>query len=250
MGPRLSLSEPHSQPSAFDRWHRSLKTGVLSLSNAQLKELSPEIIASLGSSLTSLDLTANKLEFLPEDIKLLVSLKSLNVQQNRLTSLPTELGTLTKLETLNLARNAFTSFPLAVCQLGGHALRKLTLSGNFIRGLPDDIAQLGSLRELDVSQNALVSLPIVLAQLDELQELNADANQLREIPAQFAALKSIKIISVRNNLLEDFPADVLKFTMLTGLNVDGNPLTFEKLSGRDGFEEFSARRKSRIDQLL
>jgi Leucine-rich repeat (LRR) protein len=84
--------------------------------SAQLSERPPII-----ETLTSLDLSKNKLKVVPEEIVLLANLSALRLDQNELAGLPLKFSLLFKLE-------------------------KLNVSGNFIRYLPPNLGNLKNLK--------------------------------------------------------------------------------------------------------
>lgn len=107
---------------------------------------------------SELDLSHNRLEYLPREIGLCTRLRKLRVSHNRLLALPTELTTLRLLEELDASHNAITEFPKELCLQP--ALRVLSLANNRIRQLPVEFADLPVLEDVDVSGNEeLVSIP-------------------------------------------------------------------------------------------
>lgn len=99
------------QPKDFQR----LK--LVSLSNNALTSI-PQSVSSqlqerpaLLQTLTSLDLSKNKLKVVPEELMLLVNLTSLRLDQNELAGLPLTFSLLFKLEKLNISTNNIKYLP-------------------------------------------------------------------------------------------------------------------------------------------
>jgi Leucine-rich repeat (LRR) protein len=89
------------------RVERSTKTGVLTLTNSNLKELPKKFITDAPvDTIRSLDLSFNKFSMIPSEIGLFTSLKILNFGNNGLTVLPKELFKLAKLENLQVGARA------------------------------------------------------------------------------------------------------------------------------------------------
>ncbi|KAG0229515.1 Leucine-rich repeat serine/threonine-protein kinase 1 [Actinomortierella wolfii] len=96
----------------------------------------PSDIGHPESRLRHLTATDNKLEALPKSIGLCRHLKSLNLGRNQLTSLPTEIADLKQLDTLDLSENLLCIIPADIADF----LTKTTLllTGNpFTRGYCD-----------------------------------------------------------------------------------------------------------------
>jgi hypothetical protein len=81
-----------------------------------------------AGSLVTLNLSANQLASLPEEMGGLVSLVELDLEGNQLTSLPEGVGGLVSLETLNLQENRLTALPEGITSLAG--LTYLDLGSN------------------------------------------------------------------------------------------------------------------------
>ena len=80
-------------------------------------------------SLTSLNLSQNKLTSLPDNISGLKNLKVLNLSQNELTSLPGTIPSMSQLQILNLSQNKLTSLPSQVKVLKNLVILNLKDSG-------------------------------------------------------------------------------------------------------------------------
>lgn len=91
------------------------------------------------------------MEDLPPGLQLLTSLSTLDVSYNRLRRLPAWISQLTTVQHINLARNHLTSLPVELTQLS--LLTQLQLQGNNLAGLPPCLGHLTSLRLLNVGMN-------------------------------------------------------------------------------------------------
>ncbi|GAA53704.1 leucine-rich repeat-containing protein 47 [Clonorchis sinensis] len=125
----------------------------LDVSFNQLSEL-PEKIFTQLDSLTSLNLSGNELEKIPEVGKLL-SLQELRSSKNRLQSLPDGIHLLQSLILLDVSHNKLTS-------------------------VPDEMNGLKNLKSADFSDNSLASVPATLHQCRKLHDLRLQNNPLKD----------------------------------------------------------------------
>jgi Leucine rich repeat len=98
-----------------------------------------------------LDLSRNRIEFLPAELGLCVRLRKLTVDHNRLRALPPELGE---------------------CEL----LEEITASSNRIEFIPSTFARLQELRVLHLADNKIAEIPIEFADCSKLDEMDLTAN--------------------------------------------------------------------------
>lgn len=128
-----------------------LQKKVLIVHTNHLTSLLPKSCSLLSlATIKVLDLHANQLASLPEDVGQLTALQVLNVEKNQLTHLPRSIGNLAQLQTLNVKDNR-------------------------LKELPDSLGELRSLRTLDVSENDVQRLPQMLAHVRTLETLSLDA---------------------------------------------------------------------------
>lgn len=237
-----------------------------------------------------MDVSSNFLRELPQELAGLQQLKTLNLSNNKFAALPDCLAPLQRLETvrrgsvcaptaavawltgplhahaqLDLSHNRLTAIPPLPT-----SLRVLNLAGNRLEVLPEHILCLPALEELDVSHNTLALLPTGMSQLAALRVLIADANALTALPAELARCAQLQSCSVQRNRIASVPPEVLRASSISkcarsscgsccrsvadgcsrSLNLAGNLITREALAEMDGFEEFQARRKQRLDRAI
>jgi internalin A len=102
------------------------KSTALVLTNLELTSLLPTIWKFVN--LTTLDLSKNRLAFLPAEIGRLVNLTSLNLSNNKFESLPIEIGKLINLTSLDISNNRLKSLPTGIQNL--KKLKTLILDEN------------------------------------------------------------------------------------------------------------------------
>ena len=123
-------------------------TGVLGPTNTNTNN--PGNSVPVGNKV--LNLSAQGLEKIPENVFSQTSLEELNVSNNLLTgSIQSQIGQLKNLKVLNASNNQMTGVPAEVGQLS--KLEVLDLSNNQLTGLPNELGNLQNLKILDLSDN-------------------------------------------------------------------------------------------------
>ncbi|KAM3914129.1 LOW QUALITY PROTEIN: leucine-rich repeat-containing protein 40 [Leptodactylus fuscus] len=176
------------------------------------------------TDLLKLFLSSNKLQSLPDDLKLLPALVVLDVHDNLLSELPRAIGELVNLQKLNISHNKLKSLPDELSQLQN--LKSLLIQHNHLEEIPDALGQLSGLEELDLSNNSLKTFSRCLGGLTQLTRLNLSHNKLKAFPAEIGSLKSLRQLDCTSNLLEDMPATLGGLDSLEQLYLRQNKLTF------------------------
>lgn len=132
--------------------------------------------------ITSIDLSNQQLEEVPEWLLRYTELKQLNLSHNRLTGLPRWLEEFDKLEELKLNANQLPALP------------------------PITIA---SLTQLDLSYNQLETLPKQWTGLPHLVWLNVGYNQLKHLPEAMLELIHLERVVISHNFISHLPIDFI-----------------------------------------
>ena len=216
----------------------------LDCSGNRLKSV-PDAISSCHELLI-LKLDDNKLEALP-DMSGLDQLQVLSVRGNCITRVGEQTVALRSLKRLNLSLNplahlgddaflnmgALVELHLQSCDLeflptstfqSMNSLKKLFLSGNKLRELPESLQCLQSLEELDASHNSLRMLPGGVGSLVNLIQLDLSHNQLRVLPEDLSGLRCLLRFDVENNVLTSLPDSLGQMVSLQLLSVSSNGL--------------------------
>jgi internalin A len=167
-----------------------------------------------------------------------------------LTELPGEIGRCTQLETLVLGKwdrekkgkrgiegyefednrlvpivsgNKLKDLPAELANLVN--LRKLDLSGNPWEKLPDVVLQLRQLEQLKLIRVDWQEIPEEIAQLSQLTELDLSHNQITQIPEAIAQLSQLTELDLSHNQITQIPEAIAQLSQLTQLYLTGNRIT-------------------------
>lgn len=150
----------------------------LLLSGNRFSSLSLHLLPA--ESLLELDLSKNMLggTFDAEnDLSAFQKLKSLNISFNSLKGLCTDAFDLSSLQTLAVHNNRITELPE---RLACSQLTTLTASENALASIPSSFYALRSLRNADLSGNSIKTIESDIANMGNLSALNLAGNPLRE----------------------------------------------------------------------
>lgn len=247
------------------------KTGVLSLQEHNLHDLPDQVFQI--TTLTTLDISNNKIKKLNPKLGTLTMLKSLNCDDNALIAGSLDpISSLTKLQTLNAGGNELGKKvpppkpphkpqpqPDALPANMPVSLKVLKLNSNFFSTVPSPIFMLTKLQKLDLSNNQLATVPSTISKLQALNELNLNNNVIVALPEEIGFLRKLKSLSLKENHIsvihanekfhptrnpQPLPASLFTDTPLIDLNLHGNPMTSTQLNEFDGYSAFLERRQA------
>ncbi|GFO39701.1 leucine-rich repeat-containing protein [Plakobranchus ocellatus] len=221
----------------------------LQLDNNDITSLPCSI--GLFKKLIVLDISSNKMTFIPDEICQLTKMRTLIAKNNHLTtaSFPKGLSSLKSLEVLNVSGNHLEIFPtqftllekLQVLHIGGNVLKKLPssikalsklevlyLGGNCLSEIPAEVGNLEMLTSLVLCDNRLQSLPPTLINLHRLRSLSLHNNQLSTLPTEIVALNLVEL-SLRNNPLVNRFVEDLVYNPPSLMELAGRVIKIEKI---------------------
>lgn len=196
---------------------------------------------ALGRLTTLRQLTLKDNEFIyevPANIVDLVGLELLDLSKNKIESLPEELRGLDLLQTFDISGNLLTTLPESL-GIDLPMLRELDVQHNMLRVLPATIRNMDNLETLIANNNHLhlVSELPNFSTMESLLVLDLSNNLLTGTMTDNFGLERIRVLRFSNNRIEgSLPTSIGTATMLVELDFSQNNLqtvsdTLQSLSG-------------------
>lgn len=156
----------------------------------------PKEIFEFAETLEILDLTGNKLSFLPDEFSTLHKLKIVFLSENQFTKFPSILGKCQNLEMIGFKSNRISqieenAFPVKT--------RWLILTDNKLTSIPKSISKCTLLQKCMLAGNLLSSLPTEMKNCKNLELLRISANQFQEIPDWLFSLPKLSWLACAGN---------------------------------------------------
>jgi len=167
-----------------------------------------ERIKALGSSIT-LDLSNLNLTMIPISMTRKINLREVNLSGNRLSYLPKQITNLSRLVTLNLHDNEITYLPEYITELT--SLRILCLSRNQLETLPSSLSNLINLEELHLHNNRFMHIPNCVTSLKNIEKLTLSYNKLEDIPHTVGTMPKLHSLYIKGNPLSKIPSEVVAY---------------------------------------
>jgi len=202
------------------------KDDLLDLSDLDLDELPVE--AAKMASIKTLSLRGNNLEKLTikgaDMLPLMTNLTSLNISANPWgEALPENVQHIETIATLLIENVGLKSIPAWLGSMG--MLKHLSVRGNKLNKLPNEIGKMLSLATLDVGCNQMKEVPKVVCTHAALRHLIFDGNLIATLAPEIEKLKgSLLTLNVAKNLISALPDFIYSFDKLQVLDVSGNRL--------------------------
>ncbi|XP_007463037.1 PREDICTED: PH domain leucine-rich repeat-containing protein phosphatase 2 isoform X2 [Lipotes vexillifer] len=156
-------------------------------------------------------------------------LTSLELSRNLLECVPDWACEAKKIEILDVSYNLLTEIPMRI--LSSLSLRKLMVGHNHVQNLPALVEHI-PLEVLDIQHNLLTRLPDTLFskalnklnKLEQLEELNLSGNRLKTIPTTIANCKRLHTLVAHSNHISIFP-EILQLPQIQFVDLSCNDLT-------------------------
>ncbi|ETL83029.1 hypothetical protein F442_17556 [Phytophthora nicotianae P10297] len=230
---RLAHADEGSPPALeyTSQFREAAASGTMILTNNSLTLLPSDLVGqgsfNFESTMSHLNLSANKLQSLPAAIGELLSLKTLTVEDNELQSLHPSIAALPHLKLLRLRKNNLSSESISEF-LGdspalGDTIKELDLRNNSLSRLPVEVSQLRSLETLLLSFNKIETLDrFPWSQLANVSVISVSDNKLRSLGRIYDA-PQLASLSFENNNLTKVPCELGLCPRLRAIYMNGNP---------------------------
>ncbi|XP_021558850.1 PH domain leucine-rich repeat-containing protein phosphatase 2 isoform X2 [Neomonachus schauinslandi] len=156
-------------------------------------------------------------------------LTSLELSRNLLECVPDWACEAKKMEILDVSYNLLTEVPMRI--LSSLSLRKMMAGHNQVQSLPELVEHI-PLEALDIQHNLLTRLPDTLFskalnklnKLEQLEELNLSGNKLKTIPTTIGNCKRLHTLVAHSNNISIFP-EILQLPQIQFVDLSCNDLT-------------------------
>lgn len=177
--------------------YEEYKKHLIQDSSHALVDYPVELLSSI-SFYEKFDASFNCFTYIPSQFAIyLPHLSYIDMSHNRLTYLPESFGYLFHLRTLLLNNNRLQELPETFCLLA--RLKKVDLSHNQLKCLPESLGTMESLQSLNVSYNDLDTLPLTLGKSKSLKLILAIFNKCKCPPQQICNQGSDAILAYLRN---------------------------------------------------
>lgn len=163
------------------------------------------------------------LSTIPSEILNITSLTFLNLEANRITGLAERVGSLCHLRTLSLRGNRLSMVPDSFINLTG--LVEIDISQNSFNVLQKQIVLLPQISIIDCSHNKLKTIAPTIKYCTTLTRLIINNNKLWTIPyAEMLFCKKLVYLDLDHNSFTEIDPSIMFFTTIASLMLAGNPL--------------------------
>lgn len=197
----------------------------LDLSHCNIFDIHP-VVFSHVSSLEFLDLSSNKMHFIPQALRKLHNMTRLSLENNRIEAIgKNSFKYQEALEDLNLRRNRIWAIQVeAFNQM--NKLSVLNLGHNSISHLPNQLfSGLDQLRIMYLQANKIDKINCSFNELVHLKKLHLNNNGITHITHNaFSALKQLQVLQLNKNNLTSLPSHLfLRMPKLKDVYLSYNP---------------------------
>jgi Leucine-rich repeat (LRR) protein len=223
----------------------AVQSGTLDLSNLCMLEF-PAEIWGLKDCLTSLLLQNNYFDRIPSSISQLTRLTHLDVTGCPICEIPLAVGSMSSLTSVAVTGgHRLKNPPPDISEQGSAAILRFMQNMNHanIHGL------------LDLQEMQLRSLPAAVFAIPGLVELQMQGNRKVEMPDDHSSVRNLKFLRLERCPIQQLPDEVLYFTRLRTLRVNGCrlftlPATFGKMCNLKRFSAPDNSIQSIMDDSL
>lgn len=179
------------------------------------------------NNLIHIDLSNTNIDSLPNGIKNLNQLKSIDLSNCKFREFPYHLFSLPNIKIINIDNNFINSIIIKKENIQKDSkLSYLSIRGNRIRLIPNEIIYFYNLKRLSLSNNKIIKIPEFIEKIHKLEYLELNNNVVEEIPTNFTSLDRISKIDLSWNKIKLIPIEIITHEQLGFLEIYGNPIEF------------------------
>ena len=218
------------------------------ISNNMITQIDDNLFANL-SKLIKLNLSNNRLKYIPSTIRIMSNLQELFIDKNELENIPNEIVYLKYLKKLNIGHNQIQAvqpnlfnnlFSLEELYCNNNLITNIQYSNNYAA-----FDSIPNLKILDISYNHLqnfmflnpnMNLEMINMSYNKLQyisgmslcpkltQIDCSNNNISQFPEDFFKTINLRSLNLKGNLLNNLPGTISLMDNLVELNLEGNPL--------------------------
>ena len=198
-----------------------------------MKTNSISVFENFPKNVTKIQLSEGFLTFPNELFAFKDSLEVLDLSGNRLSYLPDNFNEFKKLKIAFFSNNNFEVFPevLASCP----SLSMIGFKSNRIKFIPENSFP-EKLHWLILTDNQIEFIPDSLGSCIKLQKCALAGNKLQSLPDTMVNCLNLELLRISANQIQQIPSWLLKLPRLSWLAIDGNPCSFPRNIEKDVLE--------------
>ena len=100
----------------------------------------------------------------------------------------------------------------------------LSLKGEKLTSIPDDVFKFKHLLVLDLSKNRITELPAKIGQFSDLVELDLSNNRMTALPTEIGGMRSLRKFSLNRNSIATLPESIGEMSSLEVLELWDNEI--------------------------
>lgn len=207
---------------------------IIDFSRNSLREVPANLEYAKGAIV--LNLSHNNIDNIPNGVFAnLIDLLYLDLSNNKLEMLPPQIRRLTTLQVIRLSDNPLHHFQLKTLSSMA-ALRVLHMrnTNRTLENIPPTLDDLDNLQDVDFSYNSLPEVPDFLFKLKSLRKLDLSHNKLTKLTIEEGKWETLETLNVSSNELTALPEQIVRMVKLQRLYASDNQLTFQGIPGGIG----------------
>ena len=106
-------------------------------------------------------------------------------------------------------------YPIKIKGKTVRQVKKLNLSGNNLKCIPDNVYEYSNLEKLDLSNNRITEIPCDILKLRKLRTLDLAFNQIKVLQSAIFKLPKLRILNLHGNFIHSLPKQLATSNLQT-----------------------------------